>query len=193
MDNFLRHFPPGPGARPCDPSLAARFKGRLPEVLLALWRAHGLGSYGDGQLLLIDPDAYKPLLYGWLMRDDADEDDSRLPIALTAFGRIIYYRKLGEGEEDVSSLDPHRSSGMVHAWSLRRFLDDYLCEPEAREALLEPALLQAARARLGPLGEHELYYPVPALRLGGRWQAEQMDKGDGRVHLAWLLDLACGG
>lgn len=178
--------------QPCDAAFVAGFEGRLPEPLLDLWRTHGLGAYGDGQITLIDPDAYKPLLYGWLMRDDEDEDDSRLPIALSAFGRIIYYRRLDEEEEDISSLDPHHSSGAVHTWSLQSFFDDHLCDPEVRTELLEPSLLTATRERLGALQAHEIYYPVPALRLGGSWQASQMDKGQGQVHLAWLLDLACG-
>lgn len=55
------------------------------------------------------------------MKDQPDM--TRLPIAISAFGLVFYYRLLSEdGDEDVSFIDPHNSDIGVTAWSLTDFL-----------------------------------------------------------------------
>ena len=41
-----------------------RFRDRLPAELLALWREHGFGNYGDGLIKVIDPAANPAVMLG---------------------------------------------------------------------------------------------------------------------------------
>ena len=190
MQNFLAHYTPTQ-TTPAAPALIEAYRGLLPDALLELWRIGGIGQYNDGLLNVIDPDRYKDVLWGWLMREE--EDPSRLPIAISAFGTIFYYRRLSdEGDEDVASIDPHTSGGEVLIWSLEDFFNETLCDPEFVEQDLEAPLFRDALAAQGPLAPDQMYCPVPALRLGGSKRADALDRGDAATHLDFLLQLALG-
>ena len=182
------HAPPQAPVFP-DADALARYQPYLPNSLLELWRTHGFGFYGDGLIQLIDPDRYKASLWGWLMRDH--EDMSRLPIALTPFGRLIYYRRLSNaGDEDVSFLDPHDSSGAaVLTWSLDDFFNRWCANQNDVAVLSEQGLYIEAVSRMGALKPDEIFYFVPALRLGGARSASHLGRGDAAVQLSMLLQL----
>lgn len=190
MQNFLAHYTPTQ-TTPAAPALIEAYRGLLPDALLELWRTAGIGQYNSGLLSVIDPDRYKEMLWGWLMREE--EDPSRLPIALSAFGSIFYYRRLSdEGDEDVTLINPHTSEGAVLVWSLEDFFNETLCDPEFIEDTLEAPLFREALAINGPLATDQMYCYLPALRLGGSPSANALDRGDAATHLNFLLDLALG-
>ncbi|WP_424949264.1 GAD-like domain-containing protein [Deinococcus sp.] len=187
LRRFTETHPPAPGVREAPPELLVAYRGRLPGGLLQLWEEDGLGWYGDGLIQLIDPRDYASLLSGWLMQDEPDP--SRTPVALSAFGQILYHRALGEGAEDFSLLDPHGRSVQVLAWSLTATFNELLCDPSATETLLGAPLQRQAAQKLGPLAEDESYFFVPALALGGARELRFVQKGNALVHLTFLLDL----
>jgi hypothetical protein len=188
LQNFLAHYTPTQ-TQPAAPALIEAYRDLLPDALLELWRTAGIGQYNDGLLSVIDPERYKDLLWGWLMREE--EDPSRLPIAISAFGTIFYYRRLSEeGDEDVASIDPHTSSGDVLVWSLADFFNETLCAPDFIEDTLEAPLFREALAANGRLATDQMYCYLPALRLGGSKDAHSIDRGDAATHLSFLLDLA---
>lgn len=190
LQPFLDRHPPST-TRKADPALVERYRGLLPDSLLALWAEVGFGTYSEGQIQLINPERYQACLWGWLMLDE--DDDSRLPLAISAFGHIFYYRRLSdEGDEDVALIDPHRSESEVLAWSLEAFFNEVLCDEESIDSLLDRALFKAIPAAKGALQPDEIYYFVPALRLGGTASADHVDRGDALVHLEFLLQLALG-
>ncbi|WP_187359894.1 GAD-like domain-containing protein [Chitinolyticbacter meiyuanensis] len=174
--------------RPASTELVARYRGLLPEPLLTLWQRVGLGRYGNGLITLVNPDDYKHPLYGWLMYDE--ENPSRLPIAVTAFGLLIYYRRLDEDAADVAYIDPNLREAGVLAWSLEAAFNDVLCSTETQAELLDAELFAAAFARLGPLKTGQSYCFVPALALGGAKVPELLEIGDAAVQLDLLLQLA---
>lgn len=184
-----RHPPDGVTEKP-DAAKLARYAGHLPDSLLALWSAHGFGWYGNGLIQIIDPDKYRDKLWGWLMRD---EDMDRLPIALGAFGDILYYRKLSDdGDEDVAFIDPHTSQTGVVEWSLDAFFNGWCCDDDEVAGFFDIGLITEAAARKGPLEHDQMYFFVPALRLGGERTAQHVDRGDARVQLDLLLQFAHG-
>ncbi|WP_249384016.1 GAD-like domain-containing protein [Chitinivorax sp. B] len=192
LQNFVDTFQPDKTVQPVDSVLINAYRGLLPDSLLELWAKVGLGRYGDGLIQLINPDEYRALLCGWLMREE-DEGD-RLPIAISAFGRVFYYRRLSDdGDEDVAVLDPHYRNGNVLDWSLDAFFNDTLCDGEAIESLLERGFFNQAVGRLGPLADGQIYFYTPALALGGVADVDHLDKGDAVVHLDLLLQMALGG
>ncbi len=191
LQRFVDTHPPGPLVRPLTESEVARSCGVLPESLLQVWRQVGVGMYGDGLLQLIDPGEYQAILRGWLMLDD--DDGSRVPIALSAFGHLFYFRKLGDDDEDVCVVDPHASSGGVLTWSLDSFFNELLCEPSSIADVLEAEAVAQAAARVGPLSAGEMYGYSPALRLGGSPSADHVARYGAVVHLDFLLQLATAG
>src|SRR4051812_48999805 len=88
---FVKAHPPR-RVSPAPADLIAAFDGALPASLLELWRKRGLGIYGDRQLALIDPRDWQAVLDRWIVSPPGAT--RRVPIAITPFGALLYYRKL---------------------------------------------------------------------------------------------------
>lgn len=192
LHTFVERCPPIGPLKPATQDVLERYRPLLPASLLELWERHGFGRYARGLVEVINPQDYEAILWKWLMRD---EDPSRLPIALTAFGGIFYYRRLTDEDEDVSYLDPHgpEYQAVVCAWSLDQFFNEYLPDPEVESNLLDADLVRASIATIGPLEGGECFQFTPALRLGGTRDVRFVTKGNGQVHLDLLHQLAVGG
>jgi hypothetical protein len=189
LQAFLAKFPPG-AVQPASPALLGAYRRILPEALLQLWEQVGLGQYAGGLLTLVDPREYAPALQGWLMQDQLSPD--RVPIALSAFGTIMYYRRLGEDASDVAYIDPHHSETGVLSWSLEHFFNQSLTDPGVRDSLLHEPLFVDCLERHGPLSAGQMYTFVPALALGGKVDARHTEPADALVQLDFLLQLARG-
>ena len=193
FQKFLEHFPPQGEPQKADPELLERYRDLVPTGLLELWQNVGFGFYGDGFLQLVHPDEYHQVLCGWLVRGP---DPERVPFMLTAFGTLIYYRMLvrdPEGEilaEDVAYLEPNYRDSDVLCWSLEEFFNDVLCEDDALSDFYGRDGWSNARTLYGPLNPNEIYFYRLALALGGAENFESLTRGDARVHLEILLQLA---
>ena len=104
----------------------------LPPEIVYLWNEYGFGDYGDGLIKVVDPRDYMDSLYSWL----GSQDFHKIPIMVSAFGDIFYYRKLEEGENDVSLLDIHYRRIDVCAYSYEGFFGGYILDPEIKEKVL---------------------------------------------------------
>ncbi|WP_086481910.1 GAD-like domain-containing protein [Oceanospirillum sanctuarii] len=200
LQTFIDTHTPGENLQQASAEILARYRDHLPASLLELWQTHGFGFYGDGLIQLINPEQYQDNLWGWLMYDEEDMD--RLPIALSAFGDILYFRNLTgedegldeeEDEVDVAFIDPHTSQSDSLVWSLEEFFNDFCCDEEVIEEFFCRSRLLKTRKLKGVLAADEIYYPVPALRLGGNGEPENSDKGDASVQLDLLLQMALNG
>ncbi|CAH0534010.1 hypothetical protein VST7929_01892 [Vibrio stylophorae] len=185
---FIQALAPSAHNQIAAPEMVDRYRDWLPVSLLDLWQTHGFGFYGDGLLQLINPDDYRDNLWGWLMRDEADM--SRLPIALTAFGGLIYYRQLDEAICDVAYIDTQTSSTSVLAYDLASFFNECCLDPEVQREIFQSELLAQSRACHGSLKRNEVYALSPVLRLGGDYQSSMLHISLARPYLDWLLELA---
>ena len=188
LQTFIDKFPVDQVGNTVSPETVKKYQAYLPEALLELWQNHGFGFYGNGLLQIINPELYQDELWSWLMKDEPDM--TRLPIAISAFGLVFYYRLLSEdGDEDVSFIDPHNSDIGVTAWSLTDFFNDWICDDEIIEQFLEKSALAKAQTQYGKLTDNQMYCYLPALRLGGRASDLNLDKGDAATHLDFLYQL----
>lgn len=187
--NFIKNFPPkGNHDFPSELKISS-YKNHLPQGLLELWEKYGFGLYGEGCIQIVDPDIYRENLWGWLLRDEADME--RLPIGITAFGGIFYYRLLSDdGDEDISFLNPHTSEGWDLAWSADDFFNEWCCDKDSLSDVIDFDMYEGAVSKLGELSAGQIYYYVPALRLGGVESLGALNKGDAIVHFDMLLELA---
>lgn len=155
LQRFVTAHPPAPPVRPAPPELIDAYAGLLPESLLELWRRKGLGLYGDYQITLIDPRPWQKVLDRWVV--SKPDTVRRIPIALTPFGMLLYYRKLTATDEDVCSIDPVSKQTADLAWSLERFFNGFLCDLPSLDGLIAPDLLKIAYRECGPLEPGEVY------------------------------------
>jgi hypothetical protein len=154
LRRFVEKHPPRQPSPVADDLIDA-YTGKLPGSLLELWRRGGLGLYGERQLALIDPRRWQPILDRWII--SPPDSTRRVPIALTPFGKIIYYRKLSATQEDVAFLDPVSKKTDVLSWSFDECFNSVLCDEAALDALVEPDWLAAARRDSGVLAPGEVY------------------------------------
>ncbi len=185
LNAFMKKHAPGTLLRKASATEAEEYLDRLPDCLLELWRESGFGAYGNGIIRVINPDDYADALATWLGR----HDERRIPIAVSAFGDIFYYRDLDEGEEDVSRIMVHYKSIDVCVWSLKDFFNEYLCDHEIIETVLRDKLFRKAVQALGPLADDEMYGFVPALAIGGAEDIKFVKKQKTLVHLELLFQM----
>lgn len=189
LQSFIDKFPVDQVGNTVNIEIIKKYQSYLPDALLELWREHGFGFYGNGLIQIIDPERYQDVLWSWLLKDEPDM--TRLPIAISAFGIVFYYRRLSDaGDEDISFMDPHNSDIGVTVWSLNDFFNEWLCDDEIIEQFLEKSALSQAQEKYGKLAHDQMYCYLPALRLGGRASDLNLDKGDAPTHLDFLYQLA---
>jgi hypothetical protein len=184
FDKFLEKFPPTQAAPPGS-DLIEKYSKVLPAQLIELWQTQGIGKYADGYLELVNPDLFNDTLATWL----AKRVPTYVPIVISAFGDLFYYRKLTETDEDVCVLDPHYRSINNCTWSINSFFNDYLTADSFYDTFLRRELFLSAQQIKGPLALNEIYFFVPALALGGAEEAKYIDKGNAQVQMDILFQL----
>ena len=187
FSHFLKNFPPdNKRTALCEKKEGSLFT-VLPEELWELYSAYGTGCFGNGVIRLVDPDEYADTLYRWLGRNDS----SKVPFMMTAFGDIIYYRKLSDTDDDVCLLDVHYRRTEVLAYSFPLFAKSVLASPKLMSQLLYSELYSYALLEKGCLRDNEIFCFSPALALGGRTELSAVIKAKAHEHLELLFQLGC--
>ena len=185
ITNFVKEYAPGKELGKPDETLLEFAKQMLPPEIVYLWNEYGFGDYGDGLIKVVDPRDYMDSLYSWL----GSQDFHKIPIMVSAFGDIFYYRKLENDENDVSLLDIHYRRIDVCTYSYEEFFEKYILHPEIKEKVLRKSLFDQAVEKLGSLKYNEAFFFVPALVLGGGEDIKHVSKGDAFTHQHLLLEL----
>ncbi|MDR2142307.1 MAG: DUF1851 domain-containing protein [Deltaproteobacteria bacterium] len=181
--NFISAFsPPVDLIKPTDQTIS-QFEKVLPISLINFWKEYGFGNYADGLIKVINPEEYNVSLYEWLGKKDI----SRVPILVTAFGDIFFYRKLTASDEDISFLDIHYRKIEVCVWSLIDFFNSFIVNNDIIKELLREKLFKKAVSKIGTITFDEIYYFVPALILGGKEDIKNISKGNGIIHQSLLF------
>lgn len=185
ITNFVKAYAPGKELGKPDETLLEFAKQMLPPEIVYLWTEYGFGDYGDGLIKVVDPRDYMDSLYSWL----GSQDFHKIPIMVSAFGDIFYYRKLENDENDVSLLDIHYRRIDVCTYSYEEFFEKYISNAEIKEKVLRKGLFDQAVEKLGSLKYNEAFFFVPALVLGGGEDIKYVSKGDAYTHQHLLLEL----
>lgn len=184
LAHFLECYPPS-NTTPAPKEMLLKYKDILPYGIIQIWHQHGFGKYGEGIIEIIDPEHYMDAMETWLGK----RPSNYVPIAVTAFGELFYYRKLTMNDEDVCMIDPHYSQISTCCWSLDEFFNEWLCLDDIRDEILRSHLFQEACKKLGTLRTRQIYLFEPALPLGGSGELDSLGKGDCAVHLQLLFQL----
>jgi hypothetical protein len=182
---FIKTFAPDEKCISLDKKIIKKFKKVAPETLVNLWSNNGIGKYGNGILEIINPEVYRPTLELWLGK----KVPNYVPIAISSFGNLYYYRKLTEEDEDVCVIDPNYRSINTCVWSLESFFNEYLINNKTILNGLRNKLFKNAIKKLGKLEIDEIFYFEPALCIGGSENIENINKGNAIIHLDILFQM----
>ena len=186
IDNFINNYKPGDNLKkPVDEEFLKNSKLVLPPEIIYLWEEYGFGEYGNGIIKVVDPRDYMHSLYTWLGKEDL----TKIPIMVSAFGDIFYFRKITEEENDISLLNIHYRRIDVCSYSYQEFFNSYINSPRVKETVLREKLYNEALNKLGKLEFNEIFMFAPALAIGGAEDIKYVAKGDANTHQMILFDL----
>lgn len=177
-----------PGSPVTDTTLTL-WKGRLPDVLLALWQRDGLARYHDDRLTMVDPAHYDAVLDAFLAGSPLRGKDDFHVYAISPFGQmLICGERTGveltfepyEGYLCASALMTSPTSSTIRNKRLHNFLltlDDLELDVLTED---EEPMFWRVREMLGPLGDGEIYASKESVsehgwRLGGLVKREALD------------------
>ena len=184
LNDFLNLYKPGNDLVKANQEIIKAFTNKLPKPIIDLWTKYGFGSYGDGIIKVINPLDYMNSLFAWLGK----RDFTKIPIFITAFGDIFYYRQLTETENDISLLNIHTRKISVCGYSYQEFFTKYI-NSDIMNYNLRKDLFNQAKETIGILESKEIYFFVPALILGGAENIKYIKKGNAVTHQFLLLEL----
>lgn len=184
IDNFINLYEPSKDLKKPNPEIIKAFTNKLPKEIIELWTKYGFGSYGNGIIKVINPLEYMNVLFAWLGK----RDFTKIPIFITAFGDIFYYRQLTPTENDISLLNIHTRKISVCGYSYQEFFNRYI-KSDLMNYNLRKDLFIESKEKLGNLSTKEIYFFVPALILGGAENIKYVQKGHAVTHQNLLLEL----
>jgi len=195
FEHFLKAFGPAIDKREVPAASIERYRGKLPDQLLAYWEEHGWCGYADGLLWSVDPQEYEPVARAWIGNTPFMQEDTFHIIARSAFGKLYFWgEKSGGNKLNIIASD---SFALVRAFSPARDLNQsaqVFFGAKSRDAVdyetEQGPLFAPALARLGRLKYDEIYGFVPALALGGAPVLKNLQKIKAVEHLIILAQLA---
>ncbi|WP_341907579.1 T6SS immunity protein Tdi1 domain-containing protein [Fluviicola taffensis] len=178
LENFKKHFQPGADCIPASEETIEKYKNKVPESLIEIWKTSGFGKYNDGLIEFVNPADFEDNLWTWLGR----EVPNYVPFAISGFGELFYYRKLTDEEEDVCMIDIQYRKIETLVWSMDDFLDDFITNVVERKMWLREDLFEEAITQNGKLEKHEVFTFAPILAFGGGEEMEYLQKGNAQVY-----------
>lgn len=173
-----------------------RYRGRLPDMLLAFWAEHGWCSWSQGQYWVCDPARVQPVIEH-VFKGDPELDPSRMTgFGYTAFGEVDIWHGDSTIRLDLLMNKVRIDAPEIDERSGRRWTDEVLMGLRLTNRLA-PAIppwedakqrnmMPQALERLGRLGWGEIYGFVPALSLGGTNSVAKLHKQPLVEHLVLL-------
>jgi hypothetical protein len=165
---------------PVPPETIERYRGRVPDDLVEIWRTQGYGIGGArGFLRVVDPDLYFDRIRDALPRP------TMIPVFATGLADVIVWdaeegaaRSLMFRTGDFHALGD--SLAWIGATAHEGFMRDFL-EWEPYPGGVD---------RLGQPGYDECFMFVPLLALGGPATPDHLEKGDLLTHVELIRQLA---
>jgi hypothetical protein len=196
FDAFVKTFEPSKDLIKPDDRTIRLLEALLPKELTEFWKQFGFGNYGGGLVKIINPLEYTFSLYEWLGIPDPLHrlDPCRLPILMTGFGDIFYYRELynpdlNKSTVDVSLLNIHYRKIDICTYSLSEFFKSFIVDDGIIRTVLKKELFKEAEMKMGSIGYEEIYFFAPALVIGGAENLRFIDKGIANVHHTLLFQM----
>ena len=191
-DPIIERYGPPTDAQIVSQAEAERYRGRLPDGLLAFWTTYGRGWWHPpGKFALCDPAVFEPVLETAFRGDPEFRAEDFVVWAHNSFGDL----NLSDRSDDNVTLDPQfmlfakdaflNFRTKDHAFARAMLYTIEAAKPWSDEDgtdMHPPAL-----AKLGPLAPGEIYGHVPAIALGGDNEFDNLQKVRAREYLGLLV------
>ncbi len=158
---------------------AKKLKNKIPDELLQLLTEEGQFTFGETLFFFIDPLPMKTTATDWGLNPDNDYIFLR-----TAFGDFFYWDGIGVKVVHINSAVQNEVSS-----DIKDFLNFGLPDDKYNSKTLYGRFLKKAKENLGELKSDECYIFVPALPLGGKESATNLQIGKLTEYLAMLSEL----
>ncbi len=179
LQKFITAYRPNTNCTIATPEIVEEYKNKIPDVLLYLWKNHGFGKYRNGLIEIVSPKDFEPTLWTWLGK----EVKNYVPFAITAFGELIYYRKLTKTDEDICIVDIQYRKVEVLTWNAEEFFTDFLLEKEMRDEWLREKLFnEIIKKEKTALKKHEIFTFTPVFAMGGSEDIKFLKRGNAQVY-----------
>jgi hypothetical protein len=169
------------GYKPCPPEAIAKYRGRLPDLLVDTWAAAGFQDFSDGFLWSVNPDEFRDVVAGFVHDDQLENVDVMFR---TGLGSLILAHK-----GKLFHFSAITMATLALPDSLEIVLDLYFSERMSLNDIFFLNLYKKGLKRLGPPAEDEVYALVPAPAIGGEIVADHLQKANLRVYLDYLSQL----
>lgn len=204
LKSFMSYFVGRKFGEPCyqrfpTPEELARYRGVLPDLLLAIWETVGFSAYADGGLWLVNPADYEDVLERILEPTVFIEQDIYHVIARNAWGELILWGEKSGNNLDITPsmqwvcTNPTNAPEQIAASKANEAMRWCLCMTQ--KSFLETndekdkPMLERAIAKLGKLDEDEMYGFAPFLFMGGKKRLENLQKVNIHTHLNLIADM----
>ncbi|MDR1890300.1 MAG: DUF1851 domain-containing protein [Zoogloeaceae bacterium] len=188
-------------SEPASEATLKKFRGKLPDRLLAFWRAHGFCGFKEGLFWITNPEDYEPALEAWFSDTPALQEDNYYVIARNAFGELYLWGthtgaryelmspSMGWLYNNQNMRDEHDIRNGKADWLLSVFLA--LCAPDQEDTDDQNGkpLFERAVRKLGSPAANEMFAFTPALALGGVKNLSSLSKVDIHIHLDLLSQM----
>ena len=165
----------------CPPELIAKYRGRLPDVLVNTWEASGFQEFSDGFLWTVNPDELRDVAADFANNFQTEFIDV---IFRTAFGDLITSHK-----GKLYHLSVVTMLGDSLPDRLEHVLELHFAQKRFLNSIFFMNMFKKGLKRLGAPAEDEVYALVPAPAMGGSIAAENLQKAKLRVYLNYLAQL----
>ncbi|MBB2985584.1 GAD-like domain-containing protein [Terracoccus luteus] len=156
---------------PVPDDVVERYRGRVPDELVEIWRTYGYGTFAHGFLRVIDPALYEAKVGDCIGKTQGD--GVAIPIMATGLGDLVTW------EPSVGVIGilyrEHRTVGLAGTLDNFLFIVD-LDGPEELSDSLHWDLFPEAVEAHGPLPYDESFVFVPLLSMGGKARVENLHK-----------------
>jgi hypothetical protein len=185
LEKFKSYYTPDEGCTPASAETIERYREKVPESLIEIWKTSGFGKYNNGLIEFVNPADFEDSLWTWLGK----EVPNYVPFAISAFGELFYYRRITEVDEDVCIIDIQYREIKTLIWSMKGFLEDLLLDEEDRAVWLREKLFTEAFKQQGKLEKHEIFTFTPILAFGGAEEVEYLSKGNAQAYLDLVFQM----
>ncbi|MDO5623035.1 MAG: GAD-like domain-containing protein [Paracoccus sp. (in: a-proteobacteria)] len=189
-----KRAPPAHPTFPTEQQLA-KWRGRLPDLLLRWWQEQGWGSLSKGQYWVCDPDYLRPVLEQVFTGDPEYHVDDLIPFGYNALGMIDIFM----GDEWIMTVDlmfgTVTSRGPSEKYPETDFIkiygriNDGAHRLEWKDEDMIP-LFPWALENLGELDPGEVYGFIPAYTYGGPYPVRNLHRLPVIEHLVMLAQLS---
>ena len=159
----------------------SKYKGRIPEQFIGIWKEYGFGSFLGGYFKLINPDDFLDFT------QKSYFEKSAIPLLATALGDIIVW----EGNEYLVLLAYRYGNFDCLEYGCDFFLND-LSDNKYVERHFKNTNFYISLKILGKPAYDECFGYVPLLSLGGSEKPENLQKVKLREHLEIMYQVQGG-